>query len=105
MIAQLDALLTAALAEIPSLTDDVGVEELRLKYLGKKGSVTLLSAGMRDVPPDQKAAVGAKLNEARTGITAALEERKLAIQAAAEAAEAAKIDLTLPSRAYPRCIR
>ena len=89
MIPQLDALLTAALAEIPSLTDDAGVEEVRLKYLGKKGSVTVLSSGMRDVPPDQKAAVGAKLNEARTGITEALETRKLALQSAAEAAEAA----------------
>ncbi len=101
MIPQLDALLTAALAEIPSLTDDAGVEEVRLKYLGKKGSVTVLSSGMRDVPPDQKAAVGAKLNEARTGITEALEARKLALQSAAEAAEAAKIDLTLPSRSLP----
>ena len=101
MIAELDVLLTASLAEIPPLTDDMGVEEVRLKYLGKKGSVTQLSAGMRDVPPDQKAAVGAKLNEVRTSITAALEEKNQTLQAAQEAAEAAKIDLTLPARATP----
>ena len=88
MIAQLDTELAAALQEIPAVTTDAGLEELRLKYLGKKGTVTLLSGGMRDVPPDQKAAVGAKLNEARTGITTALEAKKAELIAAAEAAEA-----------------
>ena len=101
MIAQLDSLLSEALAEIPSVSTDAGLEELRLKYLGKKGSVTVLSGGMRDVPADQKGAVGAKLNEARTGITAALEAKKADLIAAAEAAEAAKVDLTLPARSAP----
>lgn len=98
MIAELDQQLALALQEICAAATDATVEELRVKYLGKKGTVTLLSGGMRDVPADQKAAVGAKLNEARTGITTALDSKKADLSAAAEAAEAAKIDITLPAR-------
>lgn len=102
MEAALKKLLADALAEIPTVSDDTGLEEFRLKYLGKKGALTAISAGMRDVPADLKAAVGASLNESRQGITAAIEEKRLALLAAREAAEVAGIDLTLPGRPQPK---
>ncbi len=102
MIEQLSSLLAEAIAEIPSVTTESSLEELRLKYLGKKGLVTLLSGGMKDVPAADKAAVGSKLNEARTRITDALQEKKTALEAAAEAASVAGIDVTLPGRSIPR---
>jgi phenylalanyl-tRNA synthetase alpha chain len=98
MESSLAALLATALAEIPTAADEAALEDLRLKYLGKKGSLTAISAGMRDVPPDRKAAVGAALNETRTGITAALDARKAEQIAAKDAKEAEGIDLTLPGR-------
>lgn len=36
------------------------VEQLRLKYLSKKGAITALMAEFRDVPADQKKTVGMK---------------------------------------------
>jgi len=102
MIEQLDTLSATALAEITSVNDDAALEEFRLRYLGKKGSVTALSAGMRDVPPDQRAAVGAKFNEVRTAITAVLDEKKAAFAAAADAKVAEGVDVTLPGRPLPR---
>jgi phenylalanyl-tRNA synthetase alpha chain len=39
------------------------IEELRLKYLSKKGKITALMADFRDVAADQKKAVGMKINE------------------------------------------
>ena len=39
------------------------VEQLRLKYLSKKGEITLLMNDFREVPADQKKAVGMKINE------------------------------------------
>ena len=48
MESALAELLTTALAGIPPAADEAALEELRLKYLGKKGSLTAVSAGMRD---------------------------------------------------------
>lgn len=101
MIEQLDTLSAAALTEINSVHDDTALEEFRLRYLGKKGSVTALSAGMRDVPPDLRAAVGAKFNEVRTAITAALDDKKAAFAALADAKVAEGVDVTLPGRPLP----
>lgn len=102
MESQLQSLLETALAEIPAATDEAALEEARLRYLGRKGSLTALSAGMRDVPPDRKAAVGARLNEVRQAITAALESRREALTAARDAKAVEGIDLTLPARATHR---
>jgi phenylalanyl-tRNA synthetase alpha chain len=100
MIAELDALQTEALAAIPSAADETTLEALRVQYLGKKGSVTTLSAGMKDVPVEQKKAVGAKLNEVRIGITSAIDTRQLALQAEKDAKAIEGIDITLPGRTY-----
>lgn len=102
MIEQLDTLSAAALAEINSVHDDTALEEFRLRFLGKKGSVTALSTGMRDVSPDQRAAVGAKFNEVRNAITVALDTKKAALAAAADAKVAEGVDVTLPGRPLPR---
>ncbi len=98
MIAELDVLREEALAAIPAASDETALEALRVGYLGKKGSVTALGAGMRDLPVDQKKAAGAKLNEVREAISTALEARKAALQAAKDAASVAGIDVTLPGR-------
>ena len=50
-----------------------GLEDARVGILGKKGSLTQVQQGMRDVPKEDKPAVGAMLNEARAIITAAME--------------------------------
>jgi phenylalanyl-tRNA synthetase alpha chain len=96
MLAQLDALNSEALSSLNSITDEAALEAARVQFLGKKGSLTALSSGMRDVPADQKAAVGAKLNEVRTAITNAIESKLLALQAAKDAASVAGIDASLP---------
>jgi phenylalanyl-tRNA synthetase alpha chain len=102
MLDQLASVLATALQEIPTAANEAALEEFRLKFLGKKGTLTAASAEMRNVPPDQKAAVGAKLNEARVGITDALDAKKAELAAAAEAASVAGIDVTLPGRSVPR---
>ncbi len=98
MLAQLDTLKTEALAALDAAHDEALLEAIRVNYLGKKGSVTALSQGMRDVPADQKAEVGAKLNDVRNAITSAIEGKKTAQQNAKDAASVAGIDITLPGR-------
>lgn len=98
MLQDLEQLRAEALAALETLTDEASLEAFRIDYLGKKGKLTALSAGMRDVPPDQKKEVGAKLNEVREAITGGLTSRQEALQAAKDAASVAGIDLTLPGR-------
>ena len=42
------------------------VEQLRLKYLSKKGAITALMADFRNVPAEQKKEIGVKINELKT---------------------------------------
>lgn len=102
MLAELDQIQADALAAVEAATEESALEEARVGFLGKKGRLTAASAGMRDVPPEQKKDVGQKLNEVRTAITAALEEKGAALTAARDAAAFASIDPTLPGRALPK---
>ncbi|PAW65799.1 MAG: phenylalanine--tRNA ligase subunit alpha [Verrucomicrobiia bacterium Tous-C4TDCM] len=97
----IEAIQTDALACIAAAADIRALEDARVAVLGKKGSLTEVSAGMRDVPKEDKAAVGALLNTARNAITAALEEKQLALQNIADQKALEGIDLTLPARALP----
>ena len=98
MLAELDALKTTALSAVDAAADEAAVEAARVEFLGKKSALTGFGARMREVPPDQKGAVGAKLNEVRTAVTVAIEEKQAALLAAQDAAAVAGIDVTLPGR-------
>ncbi len=102
MIEELDAIQSEALNAVATVTDDAGLEALRIGFLGKKGKLTAASAGMRDVPKEQKKNVGQKLNETRQAITAALETKGAELIAAKDAAQFEGIDPTLPGRTLPK---
>ncbi|RIY34282.1 phenylalanine--tRNA ligase subunit alpha [Psittacicella gerlachiana] len=98
---QLEQLVQEALAQVAQANSVPALEEVRLNYFGKKGHFSLLMQQLRDVPNEQKAAVGAKINEAKTTAQNALNERREAIVAAELNAklEAERIDVTLPGNA------
>jgi phenylalanyl-tRNA synthetase alpha chain len=96
---QIQQTQSAALAEIGAAESLRDLEHARVAILGKQGSLTRLSSGMRDVPKEDKAEIGQLLNGARRAVTEALEAKNEALQAAADAAELADIDSTLPARA------
>ncbi|MBB5352314.1 phenylalanyl-tRNA synthetase alpha chain [Haloferula luteola] len=95
---KIDAIQAEALARIAAADDARTLEEARVGILGKKGTLTEVSAGMRDVPKEQKAEIGQLLNASRSAITAALETKQSALQDAADAQALAGIDATLPAR-------
>lgn len=101
MLSQLDQIQSEGLASLAGIHDEAALEAFRVACLGKKGSLTAIAGGMRDVPPDQKAAVGAKLNEVRTTLTQGIEQKQLALQAAKDADSVKGIDITLPGRPAP----
>jgi phenylalanyl-tRNA synthetase alpha chain len=90
-----------ALAAIAAAADVRSLDEARVAVLGKKGSLTALSGGMKDVPAAEKGEVGQLLNAARQAITQALEEKQWQMQEVADRAALTGIDVTLPARALP----
>lgn len=77
------------------------LEELRVRYLGKTGSVSLLSQGMRELPKEERPKVGALLNRVREEISTALEGRVAVLEEEADRAKFKGWDVTLPGREWP----
>ncbi|MBC7980455.1 MAG: phenylalanine--tRNA ligase subunit alpha [Armatimonadetes bacterium] len=92
---------TLALELIAAASDERTLDEARVSVLGKKGTLSLAGAAIKDVPGDQKAAFGQALNTARAAITSALEEKQNALLEIADRAALSGIDLTLPARPVP----
>lgn len=69
-------------AEVESLTaaTQEKAEELRIKYLSKKGEITSLFNAFREVPNDQKRQVGQLLNELKEAATAKINELKESLE-------------------------
>ncbi len=101
MLEQLDLLKTQAVTDIAASADENGLEACRVKFLGKKGDLAAASAGMLDIAKQEKASVGQKLNEVRSAIAAAIDERSAALTANRDAAALAGIDATLPGKPHP----
>ena len=73
------------------------IEQLRLKYLSKKGEITALMADFRNVAADQKKAVGMKINELKQLALQKINELKEQNEVAEESAD----DFDLTRSAYP----
>jgi phenylalanyl-tRNA synthetase alpha chain len=95
---QIASIQSAALALISSAQDARALEEARVAVIGKKGSLSLAGALIKDIPNEEKSAFGQSLNSARSAISEALEEKQNALQSLADAAALQGIDLTLPAR-------
>jgi len=96
MDAPLEALRTEAIAAIAAAADEAAIEQARIRFLGQQGALTALSKGMKDVSKDDKPRIGKLLNDVRAAVTAALDERKAALQGDADKAAFSGVDVTLP---------
>ena len=74
--------------------------DLRVKFLGKKGVLTEIMKGARDLSPEERPTFGKLVNEVKTFINESLEERKVELAEKALELKLASenIDVTLPSR-------
>ena len=62
-------------AELLKAENTADLEAIRVKYLGKKGSVTDLLKEMRDLSPEEKKAFGQKVNELKTEVADRIADR------------------------------
>lgn len=74
------------------------INDIRVKLLGKKGQITEVLRGMRDLPKEERPKIGAMANRVRDELTNAISNRQdeIEIQKVAQKLEAEKIDVTLP---------
>ena len=79
------------------------LDDLRVKYLGKKGELTVILKQMGKLSAEERPKVGQLANEVRSGIEALVEERTAAVKAALLDQKLAleKLDVTMPGRAAP----
>ena len=97
---QLEELKSQTLAKIDAADELSAVEKIRVETLGKKGPITEVLRGMRDLSAEERPKVGAFANEIRDLLTEAVEERKAALtELALEKQLAAEtLDVTLPGK-------
>jgi len=94
----LDALEAEATVAVAA-ADEGALEDLRVRYLGRRGSLTTILRGLGDLPPEARPVVGQRANAVKAAIEGALEARRLALRATARTGLAAdRLDSTLPGR-------
>ena len=96
----LPALLKEAEQAVAAAGDEQSLEALRVRYLGRKGSLTALLKSLGSLPAAERPAAGERINQAKTALQQAIEARKQALVTADVEAQLAaeKIDVTLPGR-------
>ncbi len=92
----LEELRDAALSEIAAAPNEQSLDAVRVRYLGRSGSISAWSDQMKSLGKEEKPVVGKLLNQARTAVTAALEESGTRLRDAQETAALANIDISLP---------
>jgi phenylalanyl-tRNA synthetase alpha chain len=92
----LEQLRDDALREIEAAPDQRSLEGVRVKYLGKSGSISAWGERMKTLTKDDRPVVGKLLSEARNTVATALEERGKKVRAEKESDALATIDISLP---------
>lgn len=95
---KLQGILQSAKEQLAAAADARALDEARVKFLGKKGELTALLKGMKDVAAEERPVVGQLINDVRAEIETIIDkQKKLLEQAALEKKLAAEtIDVTLP---------
>jgi phenylalanyl-tRNA synthetase alpha chain len=96
----LQALVDTSRAEIASCASIEELEQIRVRLLGKKGEITAQLKSLGSMDPEARKAAGAKINEAKDALTAALDARRAELENEQLAAQLASdtVDVTLPGR-------
>ncbi len=99
-MADLTALTQEALAEVAACGDLAGLDEARVRWLGKKGALTEQLKALGALPAAERPAAGARINEAKERVQAAIAARRAWLERAETERKlaAGRIDVTLPGR-------
>jgi phenylalanyl-tRNA synthetase alpha chain len=101
---ELSSLVSEALGEVAGCADLAALDEVRVRWLGKKGTLTEQLKSLGSLPAAERPAAGQRINEAKERVQAAIEARREALARADIERElaAGRIDVTLPGRGEQR---
>lgn len=97
---RLEALKHEAIEELGKVVDAVILNDLRVKYLGKKGALTEILRGMGSLSAEERPVIGQVANDVRAAIEGLIEEKQNDFQRieTEKRLSAEKVDVTLPGR-------
>ncbi len=101
MLSELEQIKAKATAELDGIDTLEALEAWRVRYLGKKGSLTSILRGLGALPIEERRAIGTVANEVKAILQSNFERKEEALKEAAQAVALGKsrIDVTLPG--YP----
>ncbi len=92
----LEQLRDNALREIGDAPDEKTLEAVRVRYLGKSGSISVWGEKMKTLSQEERPVVGKLLNETRNAVTDAIEQHAEKLRSQKESEALASIDVSLP---------
>jgi phenylalanyl-tRNA synthetase alpha chain len=103
MLEQIEKIRVEATEAIVDASTSAALEELRVRYLGRKAELTQILRGIAQLPPEERGPVGGAANKARKELEALIERSAESLDAAELDAKlvADRIDVTMPG-APPR---
>jgi len=89
--------------ELTNLLSETDIYQFKSRYLGRNGSLTQLIKLLKNVPPGDRAAVGALINAFKNELEEQIEQALSQVQAAARNQKVSEhtVDVTLPGRQLP----
>lgn len=100
LIAEIEPIKSAALAELNAATELAALENARIQYLGVNGRFTALMKQLGSLPKEERPAAGKLINQAKSELEVALEAKRAALELRA-ALPQEPTDFTLPGRRRP----
>ena len=103
MIDRIEQLEQEARAAVDAAADTDALEDVRIRYLGRKAELPNLLRGVAQLPPEERAAVGKAANAARQALEAAVAAREQALAAVELELRLVqdRVDVTLPADPLP----
>lgn len=101
---KLEQIKSSALEAINGASDLKVLEDLRVQYLGKKGELTAVLRGMKDLTAEERPVVGQMANEVREALENALADKKVGLESEAvnQKLKEEVIDITMPGKKMPK---
>ncbi len=103
MIDVLEDVKKQAEAELGSVDDEVSLQNLKAKFVGRKGVITEILKGMKDIPDSDRPRMGKLINETKTFVEDLIDNRlnEIRDEKKRRSLYEEKIDVTLPGRGMP----
>ncbi|EAT15416.1 phenylalanine--tRNA ligase subunit alpha [Desulfuromonas acetoxidans] len=97
---KLEAMLIAAKQALADAVDETALQDVRVRFLGKKGELTAIMKGMGGLSSEERPVVGAVANRVKDELSETFEQRLAVLKQHAIAQKLAneKIDVSLPGR-------